>query len=113
MELYRNIKKRREQLGMSQDELAAKLGYKDRSTIAKIEQGINDITQSKIAAFAKALETTPQALMGWEEEKPATQGDGLTAMDREVKDVLQSLPEDAQRDALNYMKFLKEKQDKQ
>lgn len=66
MELYKRIKKRREELGMSQDELAQKLGYKSRSTIAKIEKGENDITQSKIAAFAQALQTTPGELMGWD-----------------------------------------------
>jgi DNA-binding XRE family transcriptional regulator len=39
MELYERIKKRREELDLSQDELAQKLGYKSRSTIAKIEKG--------------------------------------------------------------------------
>ncbi len=67
--LYENIKRRRLELGMSQDELAAKLGYKSRSTIAKIESGINDITQSKIIAFAEALHTTAGYLMGNEEKK--------------------------------------------
>ena len=67
MELYKRIKQRREELGISQDELAKMLGYKSRSTIAKIEKGENDITQSKIAAFAKALQTTPSYLMGWED----------------------------------------------
>lgn len=65
MDLYRRIRQRREELGMSQEELAKKLGYKSRSTIAKIEKGENDITQTKIAAFAKALDTTPGYLMGW------------------------------------------------
>ena len=51
MELYKRIKARREKLGMSQEELATKLGYKSRSTINKIEMGKNDITQSKIIAF--------------------------------------------------------------
>jgi len=67
MNLYSRIKKRREELGMSQDELAVRLGYKDRSTIAKIEAGVNDITQSKIKSFADALETTTAWLMGWED----------------------------------------------
>ena len=67
MNLYSRIRYRREILGMSQDELANRLGYKDRSTIAKIEAGINDITQSKIQAFAKALNTTTAWLMGWDE----------------------------------------------
>lgn len=67
MELYRRIKMRREELDMSQDELAAKVGYKSRSTIAKIESGINDIPQSKLKTFAQALETTVSYLMGWDE----------------------------------------------
>ena len=62
--LYQNIRKRRLELNMSQQELADKLGYKSRSAINKIELGINDITQSKIVAFAKALNTTPGELMG-------------------------------------------------
>jgi len=52
---------------MSQEELAKRLGYKSRSTIAKIESGENDITQSKIVAFAKALGVKPGYLMGWED----------------------------------------------
>lgn len=70
MDLYKRIRQRREELGMSQEELAKKLGYKSRSTIAKIEKGENDITQTKIAAFAKVLQTTPGQLMGWGKELP-------------------------------------------
>lgn len=66
--LYKRIRERREKLGLSQWELAQKIGYTSRSTIAKIEAGENDLTQSKIAAFAKALHTTPAYLMGWEDE---------------------------------------------
>ncbi len=66
--LYINIKNRRIELGMSQEELAEKMGYTSRSTIAKIESGKNDIPQSKIQAFAKALKTTPGILMGWESD---------------------------------------------
>jgi len=65
MKLYERIRQRREELGMSQDEIAEKLGYKSRSTIAKIESGENDITQSKIVAFARVLDTSPAYLMGW------------------------------------------------
>ena len=67
MHIGEKIKKRREELGLSQEELAKKLGYSSRSTINKIEKGINDITQSKIVAFANALDTTPAYLMGWED----------------------------------------------
>lgn len=63
----KNIKERRESLGMSQDELAEKMGYRSRSTIAKIEKGVNDVTQTNIVKFAEVLRTTPAVLMGWEE----------------------------------------------
>ena len=73
LHLYKNIKERRLALKMSQDTLAELTGYKDRSSIAKIEKGDVDISESKIRDFAKALKTTPQELMGWDEpEKPTT-----------------------------------------
>lgn len=74
MSLGQNIKLYREKLGLSQEELAKKLGYKDRSTIAKIESNVNDLTQSKIVAIAEALKTTPAALMGWERTGEALPG---------------------------------------
>ncbi len=52
-----NILRRRKELGMTQTELAKKLGYTNKATIAKIEQGVNDIPLSKVPAFAAALET--------------------------------------------------------
>lgn len=72
MPLCQTIRRLREQLGLSQDELAKRLGYRSRSTIAKIESGSNDIPQSKIAAFAAALETTPAYLLGLEVSAPAS-----------------------------------------
>ena len=63
-----NIRNRRIELGMTQGELATKMGYKSKSTINKIELGINDIPQSKIVRFAEVLKTTPKVLMGWDEE---------------------------------------------
>lgn len=72
MTLYKNIKDRRLALKLSQEDLAKKLGYKSTSTIAKIEAGKIDIPQSKIKAFADALDTTPSALMGWDEESNDT-----------------------------------------
>ena len=64
-EIGKRIRSRREQLGMTQEELASRLGYKSKTTIAKIENGTNDIVQSKVTEFAKVLDTTPAYLMGW------------------------------------------------
>ena len=62
-----NILRLRKQLGWTQEELSQKMGYKSKSTINKIEMGINNIPQNKIVQFAKVLGTTPAELMGWEE----------------------------------------------
>ena len=54
MTVYDRIKNRRLELGMSQADLANKLGYKSRSAINKIENGLRDISQSKLSQFAEA-----------------------------------------------------------
>lgn len=61
------VKARRIELGLSQEELARKLGYTSRSTINKIENGTNDVVQTKVVDFAKALDTTIAYLMAWDE----------------------------------------------
>jgi repressor LexA len=63
------IRLRREQLGLTQDELAQAMGYKSRSSINKIEKGVNEPPQSIIVDIAKTLKTTPAYLMGWEDEQ--------------------------------------------
>lgn len=66
-EIGKRIKDLRTELNMTQEELASKCGYKSRSTINKIELGINDIPQSKIVLFAEALGVSVSNLMNWEE----------------------------------------------
>ncbi len=57
------IRKKREELGISQEELARRVGYSGRSSVNKVEMGANDISRSKVVAFAQALQTTPAYLM--------------------------------------------------
>ncbi len=71
VELGNYIKQLRIKLGMSQDELAKKCGYTSRSTINKIELGINDIPQSKIYAIAKALGVTASELLSQAAPEPS------------------------------------------
>ena len=71
LELYVNIRKRREELGLNQTQLAKLIGYADKTMISKIEKGQVDLPQSKIVIIADALRTTPAALMGWEKEENA------------------------------------------
>ena len=63
MSIGANIKKRRYELRMSQQELADAMGYKTRSTIAKIESEENDVSQKKLQKFATILDTTVEALI--------------------------------------------------
>lgn len=68
-EIYEKIKQRRQELGLTVEELANKMGYKDKSSISKIENGKADIPTSKVMAFARALETTTAYLLGAEESQ--------------------------------------------
>lgn len=49
------IKRFREQRGWTQEQLAEKMGYTSKSTINKIEKGINDVGQRKIIKFAEVF----------------------------------------------------------
>ena len=57
------IKRRRKELGLSQSELASRLGYKDHSTLAKVETGVNDITIDTLFKYAKALDISATDLL--------------------------------------------------
>lgn len=64
LKLYQNIKELRKQNHWSQEELAKRMGYTDRSSIAKIEGGKVDLSQSKILEFARIFGVDAGDLMG-------------------------------------------------
>lgn len=66
------IKQRRVELGISQEELANMLGYKSRSSIAKIECEDSGLPRDKIKEIATALNTDPSYIMGWNKEGNAS-----------------------------------------
>lgn len=68
MTIGERIKIRRKELGITQAELSLKLGYKDKSSINKIEKGHQQLTQRKIKQIANALDTTTDYIMGWDEQ---------------------------------------------
>ena len=61
------IKKRRLELGLTQEELAKKAGYKSRSSINKIELS-RDLPLPKVQEVARILDCSPSYLLGWEDE---------------------------------------------
>ena len=54
-DIGKNIKAKREQLGITQENLALALGYKSKTSINKIEMGLADVPRAKLPAFACAL----------------------------------------------------------
>lgn len=62
------IRARREELKLTQRELAARMGYTDHTTITRIEAGKTDPPLSRVSQFAKALGVTPGHLLGWDAE---------------------------------------------
>ena len=68
MNIGERIKQRREELGVSVDELAKRLG-KHRATIYRYESNeIANLPTSVLEPLAIALDTTPAALMGWKDD---------------------------------------------
>lgn len=65
MNLAEKVKKRRIELGLSQDELAKKMGYTSRSSINKIEKG-RPVSQKIVRSLAEALDMSFADLMGIE-----------------------------------------------
>ena len=96
-----NILIMRKRLGWTQEELAKRMGYKSKSTINKIELGINDIPQSKIVKFADVLDTTPAQLMGWSEneiqETQSPDKQELTEGERKWLEVYHQLSDDTKK----------------
>lgn len=65
MSIGQRIRARRKEMGMSVDELAARLG-KDRSTVYRYEKGdIENLPLDVLQPIADALDTQPAELMGW------------------------------------------------
>ncbi|MBR5305975.1 MAG: helix-turn-helix transcriptional regulator [Oscillospiraceae bacterium] len=66
MSIGQRIKQKRTELKMSADELAKRLG-KNRATVYRYENGdIENLPIDILEPIAKALNTTPAYLMGWE-----------------------------------------------
>ena len=121
-----NLKKLRLEKGMSQDEIAKKLGYKGRSAINKIETGVNDMPRDMVVRCAEVLGVSPLDLFFYEylpdvDVHIPTQKDLLIdALDVTIKNesvrnaihaILEeskSLPVSKLDQILSYIKFLKQ-----
>lgn len=81
MSVGQRIKHRRKSLGMSADKLGEMIG-KNRSTVFRYENGyIENMPLDIIEPIAQALLTTPEYLMGWDDEEKATTENGNGSSD--------------------------------
>lgn len=107
MTIGERIKRRREELGISVDELALVLGV-NRATVYRYES--NEIAKFPVdilETVAKALRTTPVCLMGWEDENRNPNEESETA---EFIKLFSQLSKDKQALVVNIIKgFLNEK----
>lgn len=68
MSIGQKIKERRTELQLTQRDLAARMGYSNHSTVARVEAGKIDLPQSKLVQFAAVLGVSAGYLMGWEDQ---------------------------------------------
>lgn len=67
MTVGERIKEKRIELGWSQQDLAKRAGYSDKTAISKIEHAGNDITLKQIKRIASAMNVDPTEFMGWKD----------------------------------------------
>ena len=96
-----NIRIRRESLGMSQQELAEGIGYKNRSTIGKIEKGERKITVDMISKIAAVLKTTSAELI-----RPGIE-DSLEDSRKFVIEAYDRMSENDKKHLIEYIKLLR------
>jgi transcriptional regulator with XRE-family HTH domain len=114
------IKKRREELGISADILAEKIGV-SRSTMFRYESGsIEKVDINKLALIAIALSTTVHYLMGWDDDKSSDEIKKLATesddeLDAELIRLLGKISQARKPEAIRYLQYLSsaEEQDMQ
>ena len=89
--LGQRIRAQRIRLGMTQEELAERL-YMKKSTISYYETDKKEMRASCLAEIARALYTTPDYLLGFEEEKDPFEKEALC--------ILQGIKDDTVREML-------------
>lgn len=116
MTIADRIRIKRNELQISQSELAIRAGYSDRTAISKFENAGNDITMKQVKRVATALGVSTAYLMGWEdiEGNKTPHGqlvDAYANKQRQEKanalyEQYESLPPDKQAQFENFLKFL-------
>ncbi len=100
------IRSRRLELGLTQTELASKLGYTNKSSIGKIENGNNTVPYKKIAEFADALDTNVSYLMGLDDNPALMQISKKAVFKAQIDPIINELNDVSEQKLLSYAEFL-------
>ena len=95
------IRNRRIELGLSQDEVAKRLGYKSRSSVNKIETA-REIPSRKIEEMARILDCSPGYIMGWTEDDQNTESQAKGFKIPVVGRVAAGLPIEASEEIIDW-----------
>lgn len=68
MTVGQRIKLKREERGLSQLELAKKVGYETKGAVSMVEAGKRELPIEKLCEIAKVLNVSPNWLLGWAED---------------------------------------------
>ena len=71
MTIGERIRQRRQDLGLTQTDLAERLQLKSKASVSLVETDKEDLTTTRLSKYADALECTPSYLMGWTDEAQA------------------------------------------
>ena len=95
--MARRIKSLRQDKGLTLEQVASIVGV-GKSTVRNWETGmIANMKRDKIASLAKALGTTPEYLMGWEEKETSPTELQLSEGEKVLLDLFNRVPEDQQQ----------------
>lgn len=94
-EIGMRIRDRRIELGMTQTELAQKLGYTNRSMVSLVESGKRSLDVDQIRPLAKALELSIDDLL-----------DGPSSVDDQLTETLSKLTPDQKEAALRFLQSM-------
>lgn len=99
-ELKDLIKDRRLEIGKTLEQVGKEVGVA-KATVQRWESGeIKDMRKNKLVLLARALETTPSYLMGWEDKQKEVSpviGEDLSPSDKKLMEILPKLNEDQKK----------------
>ena len=105
MTIGQRIKKERQQLNLSQDEVAKYIGSTKQAIYKYENEIVTNIPIDKVAKMAELFGTTPAFLMGWTiENKNSPSEESLNEGEKMLLDLFRRVPEDKQKIVLQMIR---------